>query len=312
VRLFVTGSRGQLGRALQRTAAAGGHEYIGRDLPELDITDATAVRDAVAEARPDAVINCAAYTAVDAAEADEARALAVNGGAVAGLAAVADEAGALLVQISTDFVFDGASKRPYREDDPPHPLSAYGRTKLAGERGAELARRHLIVRTAWLFGDGANFVEAIHRQLDAGASELRVVGDQRGCPTYAVDLAGALLRLLEAGASGVVHVVNQGQASWFEFAVEIVRRAPPGVLGAGRLPLPRDRRRRSSLLARRARATARRGGAREQRRRMPCRLSLRVLVRLDFVKRFTYIVRGGSGGCSPFAYGCHDHTRPAR
>jgi dTDP-4-dehydrorhamnose reductase len=223
VRLFVTGSRGQLGRALQRTAAAGGHEYIGRDLPELDITDATAVRDAVAEARPDAVINCAAYTAVDAAEADEARALAVNGGAVAGLAAVADEAGALLVQISTDFVFDGASKRPYREDDPPHPLSAYGRTKLAGERGAELARRHLIVRTAWLFGDGANFVEAIHRQLDAGASELRVVGDQRGCPTYAVDLAGALLRLLEAGASGVVHVVNQGQASWFEFAVEIVR-----------------------------------------------------------------------------------------
>jgi dTDP-4-dehydrorhamnose reductase len=223
VRLLVTGCNGQLGRALHGAGPARGHEVVGVDLPELDITDPAAVRGAVARIRPDAIVNCAAYTAVDAAEADEARALAVNGGAVAGLAAVADEAGALLVQISTDFVFDGASKHPYREDDPPHPLSAYGRTKLAGERGAELARRHLIVRTAWLFGDGANFVEAIHRQLDAGASELRVVGDQRGCPTYAVDLAGALLRLLEAGASGVVHVVNQGQASWFEFAVEIVR-----------------------------------------------------------------------------------------
>jgi len=223
VRLLVTGCNGQLGRALHGGGPARGHEVVGVDLPELDITDPAAVRGAVARIRPDAIVNCAAYTAVDAAEADEARALAVNGGAVAGLAAVADEAGALLVQISTDFVFDGASKHPYREDDPPHPLSAYGRTKLAGERGAELARRHLIVRTAWLFGDGANFVEAIHRQLDAGASELRVVGDQRGCPTYAVDLAGALLRLLEAGASGVVHVVNQGQASWFEVAVEIVR-----------------------------------------------------------------------------------------
>ncbi len=223
MRLLVTGSRGQLGLALQRAAAEAGHEFSGYDLPELDVTDPTAVRAAVARARPDAIVNCAAYTAVDAAEGDEARALAVNGAAVAGLAAAADEAGALLVQISTDFVFDGASTRPYREDDPPNPLSAYGRTKLAGERAAERAGRHLIVRTAWLFGEGANFVEAIRRQLDAGVSELRVVGDQRGCPTYAADLAGAVLRLLDAGAAGVVHVVNQGRASWFEFAVEIVR-----------------------------------------------------------------------------------------
>lgn len=223
MRLLVTGSRGQLGLALQRAAAEAGHEFAGYDLPELDITDPTAVRAVVARVRPDAIVNCAAYTAVDAAEADEGRALAVNGAAVAGLAAAADEAGALLVQISTDFVFDGASPRPYREDDPPHPLSAYGRSKLAGERAAERAHRHLIVRTAWLFGEGANFVEAIHRQLDAGATELRVVGDQRGCPTYATDLAGGLLRLLDAGAAGVVHAVNQGQASWFEFAVEIVR-----------------------------------------------------------------------------------------
>ncbi len=223
MRLLVTGSRGQLGRALQRAATDTGHEFVGYDLPELDITSAAAVRAAAARVRPDAIVNCAAYTAVDAAEADEARALAVNGAAVAGLAAAADEAGALLAQISTDFVFDGASMRPYREADPPHPLSAYGRTKLAGERAAELARRYLIVRTAWLFGDGANFVAAIRRQLDAGATELRVVADQRGCPTYAVDLAGAVLRLLEAGAAGVVHVVNHGQASWFDFAIEIVR-----------------------------------------------------------------------------------------
>ena len=223
MRLLVTGSRGQLGRALQHAASPAGHELVGYDLPELDITDPVAVRAAVARIRPDAIVNCAAYTAVDAAEADEARALAVNGAAVESLAAAADERGALLVQLSTDFVFDGASKRAYREEDPPHPVSAYGRTKLAGERAAERARRHLIVRTAWLFGDGANFVAAIRRQLDSGQTTLRVVADQRGCPTYAVDLAGAVLRLLETGAAGVMHVVNQGQASWLEFAVEIVR-----------------------------------------------------------------------------------------
>ncbi|MDD5563100.1 MAG: dTDP-4-dehydrorhamnose reductase [Thermoanaerobaculaceae bacterium] len=233
MRLLVTGSRGQLGRALQRAAAAAGHEFVGCDLPELDITDAAAVRTAVARSRPDAVINCAAYTAVDAAESDEARALAVNGAAVASLAAAADGAGARLVQISTDFVFDGAAARAYREDDQPRPISAYGRTKLAGERAAALARRPLIVRTAWLFGDGANFVGAIRRQLDAGARELRVVGDQRGCPTYAADLAEGLLGLLGADAEGIVHVANAGSATWFEFALEIVRQ-----LGAAAAVVP--------------------------------------------------------------------------
>lgn len=224
MRLFVTGSRGQLGRALKRAVAAGGHQYSGFDLPELDITDADAVRRAVAEVRPHAIVNCAAFTAVDAAESDEDTALAVNGTAVAGLAAVADEAGATLVQISTDYVFDGRSSRPYREDDPTNPQSAYGRTKLAGERAALAARRNLVLRTAWLFGEGANFVGAIRGQLDAGARTLRVVGDQRGCPTFAGDLAGALLRLLEGGATGLVHVVNAGDATWLEFAAEIVRR----------------------------------------------------------------------------------------
>jgi dTDP-4-dehydrorhamnose reductase len=223
VRLLVTGSRGQLGRALQQAAPGHGHEFFGYDLPELDITDPSAVQAAVASVRPDALVNCAAFTAVDAAEKQEAAALAVNGIAVTNVARAAEATGAVLLQLSTDYVFDGKAVRPYREGDPPKPVSVYGRTKLAGERAAELARHHLIVRTAWLFGDGANFVAGIRRQLDAGAKTLRIVSDQRGCPTYTVDLADALLRLLAAGAQGVIHAVNAGSATWFEFAQEILR-----------------------------------------------------------------------------------------
>jgi len=229
----VTGSRGQLGRALERAAAARGDAFIGVDLPELNITDRAAVERAVAAARPDAIVNCAAFTGVDAAEAQEEAALAVNGTAVAHLARAADAAGAVLVQLSTDYVFDGTVETPYREGDPVNPLSAYGRTKLAGERAAAAAERRLVVRTAWLFGEGANFVGAIRRQLDAGVEELRVVADQVGCPTYAEDLAGAILGLLDAGALGTVHAVNSGSTTWFEFAREIVRR-----LGSGARVLP--------------------------------------------------------------------------
>ena len=229
----MTGSRGQLGRALERAAAARGDAFIGVDLPELNITDRAAVERAVAAARPDAIVNCAAFTGVDAAEAQEEAALAVNGTAVAHLARAADAAGAVLVQLSTDYVFDGTVETPYREGDPVNPLSAYGRTKLAGERAAAAVERRLVVRTAWLFGEGANFVGAIRRQLDAGVEELRVVADQVGCPTYAEDLAGAILGLLDAGALGTVHAVNAGSTTWFEFAREIVRR-----LGSGARVLP--------------------------------------------------------------------------
>ncbi len=223
MRLFVTGSRGQLGRGLERAAAGRGDAFVGYDLPELNVTDAAAVARAASEAGPDAIVNCAAFTAVDAAESQSEIALAVNGTAVSGLARAANAAGAWLLQISTDYVFDGTAKTPYREDHPANPQSAYGRTKLVGERAAAGARRHLIVRTAWLFGEGANFVAAIRRQLDGGAKQLRVVADQRGCPTYADDLAGALLELLDAGATGVVNAVNAGSTTWFEFAREIVR-----------------------------------------------------------------------------------------
>jgi len=223
MRLLVTGSRGQLGRALERLAPRFGHGFVGVDLPELDITDAAALRAAVDDAGPDAIVNCAAFTAVDAAEGDETQALAVNGTAVATLAEAADRCGAVLLQISTDYVFDGTARGPIREDQPTNPQSAYGRSKLAGEVAAALARRHLIVRTAWLYGEGANFVGAIRRQLDGGSRTLLVVADQIGCPTYAEDLADGLLRLLAAGAAGVVHAVNSGSTTWCGFAREIVR-----------------------------------------------------------------------------------------
>jgi dTDP-4-dehydrorhamnose reductase len=223
MRFLVTGSRGQLGRALERLAPGFGHEFVGVDLPELDITDADAVRRAVDAASPDAIVNCAAYTAVDAAESDEARASAVNGGAVSTLADIADRRGIVLLQISTDYVFDGTAQAPIREDQETNPQSAYGRTKLAGEVAAARARRHLIVRTAWLYGEGSNFVGAVRRQLDGGNRVLRVVADQAGCPTYAGDLASGLLRLLDARAEGVVHAVNSGSTTWYGFAREIVR-----------------------------------------------------------------------------------------
>jgi dTDP-4-dehydrorhamnose reductase len=222
MKVLVTGARGQLGRALERAAAREGRLFVGADLPELDITDRGAVLEWVASERPDALINGAAFTAVDAAETREEEALAVNGAAVGHLAEAADAAGAVLVQVSTDYVFDGEAERAYREDDPVNPLSAYGRTKLAGERAAELARNHLVARTAWLFGEGANFVESILAQIAAGRGELRVVDDQVGCPTYAEDLATGLLALLDRGARGTLHVTNAGATSWFGFAQEIV------------------------------------------------------------------------------------------
>jgi dTDP-4-dehydrorhamnose reductase len=221
--MLVTGHRGQLGRALLRSAPDHGFDVCGADLPELDIADGDALRRAVLSSRPDVIVNCAAFTAVDAAEANEAEATRVNGGAVETLATLANETGACLVQVSTDYVFDGSLARPYREEDLPSPASAYGRSKLAGERAAARAQRHLIARTAWLFGQGGrNFVEAIRAQIAAGRTELRVVNDQVGSPTFAVDLSDALVGLVRIGGAGVIHVVNSGTATWFDFAREIV------------------------------------------------------------------------------------------
>jgi len=222
VRLLITGVYGQLGRALERVAHQRGMAIAGHDQDTLDIRDPDAVEDCVLRLAPATVINCAALTAVDDCESDQAAARATNTDAVGNLAAACNRAGSRLVQISTDYVFSGDNDRPYTESDATAPLGVYGRSKLAGERLAATVDRCLIVRTAWLYGHGGrNFVESIRGQLVRGAVPLRVVADQIGSPTFCDDLASAILDLDLCGATGVVHAVNTGATSWHGFAVEI-------------------------------------------------------------------------------------------
>lgn len=222
--ILVTGALGQLGRALTAECGARGLSFEGRDIDTLDICDAAAVRNWIVGARPSVVVNAAAFTAVDECEEKEPLAAEVNGNAVGHIAAGCNEVDALLIQISTDYVFDGHSDRPYREQDATAPQSAYGRSKLRGEELARTARNHLVLRTAWLYGRGGrNFVEAIRAQIERGAATLRVVADQHGCPTFCDDLAGAILDLAASGARGTMHAVNAGTTTWHGFAVEICR-----------------------------------------------------------------------------------------
>ena len=222
--LAVTGSLGQLGRAVLDAAAARHMPAEGRDIDTIDITDRDAVSRWLNDLQPWAVVNCAAYTAVDDCEIHEDNARAVNATAVGHLADACNRCGAGLIHLSTDYVFDGRSRRPYKEDDPVAPASAYGRTKLLGERLAATAKQHLIVRTAWLYGRGGrHFVGASRDQIEAGNRRLRVVSDQQGSPTFGGDLAEAILDLSRLEVSGVVHAVNSGVTSWHGFAVEIAR-----------------------------------------------------------------------------------------
>jgi dTDP-4-dehydrorhamnose reductase len=212
-----------VGRDLTEAIKLRGDDLVALTRADLDITNFRLVSHAVGEARPDVIVNCAAFTRVDDAEKDESLANAVNGSAVELLAQAANDAGAMLVQISTDFVFDGTSRVPYDINDPTAPLSAYGRSKLLGEVAARHAAKHLIVRTSWLFGvHGHNFVEAIRNQVRKGTNPLRVVSDQQGRPTYTPHLADAILRLVSAGAHGIVHYADQPVCTWHEFAQEIV------------------------------------------------------------------------------------------
>jgi dTDP-4-dehydrorhamnose reductase len=221
-RVLVTGAGGMLGSDLGPALAAAGHEVLARPRSELDITDPKGVGRALRELAPDVVVNCAAFTKVDDCETDP-RAAEVNALAVERLADACGHVSAQLVQISTDFVFDGEKGAPYVEDDSVRPLSAYGRTKLAGEEAALRLPGSLVVRASWLFGrSGWNFVEAILKQVEGGKRRLSVVTDQVGRPTATTDLAGAIAALLEAGASGVYHFANRGEVSWNEFAREIL------------------------------------------------------------------------------------------
>jgi dTDP-4-dehydrorhamnose reductase len=227
MRILITGAAGMLGQDLCEAAAAAGHDALGLARSQLDVSDAGAVDAALAGARPDVVINSAAWTDVDGAEAEEAQATLVNGAGAGNVAAAAARAGAWTIHVSSDYVFDGAKRAPYLESDPVGPASAYGRSKLAGER--EVARaapqHHTTVRSSWLFGAGGPCFPRTIARLAAERDELTVVADQVGCPTFTGHLAAALVRLAAApgGApAGIVHVAAAGRCSWFEFATEIV------------------------------------------------------------------------------------------
>jgi len=218
-----------LARALVGEARRRGWPVLALAKAQADITDAAAVRRWTRAFAPEAIFNCAAFTQVDACEEQEARAHAVNGDAVAHLARAAAERAALLVHLSSDYVFDGAAREPYAEAHPTAPLSAYGRSKLVGEQHALAYPGALVVRTSWLFGAGGpSFVATMLRLLAERRLPLRVVDDQVGCPTYVPFLAAALCDLARAGARGLVHYRNREPVSWFDFAREIVGQWQPG------------------------------------------------------------------------------------
>lgn len=226
---LVTGANGQLGCELRALAPLyPQHRFTFATRAELDITDAVGVSRMVQQSRAQAIINCAAYTQVDRAEADAAQAEAINHFGAAHLAQAAKRADALLVHISTDYVFGGRGNTPFTEQDSPAPLGVYGHTKLAGELAVRASGcRHLILRTSWLYSSyGSNFVKTI-RRLIAERQELKVVSDQVGSPTYAADLAAAILHILSqppaAALRGTYHYSNEGVCSWYDFAVAIHR-----------------------------------------------------------------------------------------
>ena len=229
-RWLVTGAGGMLGTDLVATVASLGEPVTGMDRVSLDVTDAAAVADAVACCRPEVVVNCAAWTAVDDAEEAEEQALAVNAGGPANLAAACAGLGARLIQVSTDYVFAGKADRPYAEDDIPAPRTAYGRTKLAGERAVlgGLPGSGYVIRTAWLYGArGPNFVRTMIK-LEDQRPTVDVVDDQHGQPTWTADVARQIIALVHSTAApGIYHATSSGQTTWFGLAREIF-----GLLGA--------------------------------------------------------------------------------
>jgi dTDP-4-dehydrorhamnose reductase len=227
VRILITGAGGQVGRelvdAFGASRAQGGHEVVGLDRAALDVVDGPAVVRSVVDAEPDVIVHSAAWTAVDLCEGDPQRAEAINASGTRHVARAADKVGARVVYLSTDYVFDGTKDGPYVEGDATNPLSVYGRTKLGGE----LAMRpeDVIVRTSWVAGrHGANMVKTILR-LAAEHERLGFVEDQWGHPTFADDLAGAIVGLVEQERAGTFHVTNQGATSWHGFAQAVLEAA---------------------------------------------------------------------------------------
>jgi len=220
VRVLVTGAGGQLGHDVVAVCTAAGDDVVAVGRSELDVTERSDVAAAVAAIRPDVVMHCAAWTAVDDCEGDPDRAFAVNADAVRWMREASELVGAHLLTISTDYVFDGTLDRPYHERDTPNPRSVYGRSKLAGE--GEAGPASTIVRTSWVCGaHGTNMVRTVLR-LAAERETLEFVDDQRGCPTFTSDLAPMLRRLALERRAGIHHVTNEGAVTWYEFVRAIV------------------------------------------------------------------------------------------
>ncbi|MFP4014036.1 MAG: dTDP-4-dehydrorhamnose reductase [Chitinispirillaceae bacterium] len=227
MKLLIVGSGGQLGSDFVKEANLQGHDTAALDYPQIDITSPESVLETVKSVRPDVIVNCAAFTAVDLCEEKQDQAFALNADGSANLARAAKESDALLVHISTDYVFSGDLDRPYTEEDTPGPNSVYGKSKLEGERRiASVWNRHMIFRIAWLYGvNGNNFVKSIRRFGLKNREEgkpLRVVNDQIGSPTWTVSVCRQVLKVLDSGEYGVYHCTSEGSCSWFDFAEEII------------------------------------------------------------------------------------------
>ncbi|MBR4402105.1 MAG: dTDP-4-dehydrorhamnose reductase [Flavobacteriales bacterium] len=229
--VWVCGAKGQLGLSLQDIAGRGSkHKYFFTDVDEVDICSRDSVEDFVRQNKINVIINCAAYTAVDAAEEDKEKAYEVNHTAVKYLSQSAKDSRCFLFHISTDYVFDGKGEKPYREDDMTRPVSVYGDSKWRGERAiVESGCKYIILRTAWLYSQyGKNFVKTMIR-LTSEKETIKVVNDQVGCPTYAGDLARVIYDIVEEnkyeGSEGVYHYVGGGDCSWYEFAQEVAHMA---------------------------------------------------------------------------------------
>ena len=223
-RWLITGAGGMLGQDIGHVLRRRGEPVTALARGELDITDALAVADCISVHKPDVVVNCAAWTAVDAAEEHEDEALRINGYGMANLAAQCQHHGSRLVQLSTDYVFGKTEQRSHSENDSPAPINAYGRTKLAGERAALGMPGGYVVRTAWLYGaHGPSFVRTMIGRARAGAS-VQVVDDQRGQPTWTIDVAEQIIALIGAGAEpGVYHATSSGTTTWYGLACEVFR-----------------------------------------------------------------------------------------
>jgi dTDP-4-dehydrorhamnose reductase len=225
VRILVTGSRGQLGQELAETLPERGHEVVALSRGELDVADAEAVRRSIEAHSPELVINAAAYTNVDGCETETDLAYSVNALGPRNLAQACERRGCQLLHVSTNYVFDGESDRPYEPFDPPNPISAYGRTKLAGEEYVKhLSNRWYIVRSAGVYGRGHNFVRTMLRAVTE-RDVLKVKSDEFISPTYARDLSWGIAEVVESGHYGLYHLTNAGSCSWYEFAREIFRLA---------------------------------------------------------------------------------------